>query len=338
MTSFASPPSPGMHAVARSLAVDRATAEVVEALERSGVRSILLKGPALARWLYDDGALRPYLDCDLLVGPEDVSATEQTLRSLGFERIALDTIPNDWPRHARAWIRPHSPTVDLHLTLPGAEASPQEVWQILSGDTERMLVGGTMVETLAPAGRALMLALHAAKDGAREKKPLHDLAHGLERVPRETWAAAAELAARVQAEAPFATGMRKLPTGRVLATALGLPHTTSARTVLRDRGAPPLSVGLDWFFSHRGARRKLALVARKVVPPRTYLRAWRSIARRGRLGLAVAYLWRPLWVAWRAPTALLALWRARTEARRHTLASTSVPAPPLRDQEPRGRP
>jgi hypothetical protein len=64
--------SRALRLTAHALARDVATAEVVEALRAAGVRSIVLKGPSIARWLYADGQPRPYGDTDLLVSPADL--------------------------------------------------------------------------------------------------------------------------------------------------------------------------------------------------------------------------------------------------------------------------
>jgi hypothetical protein len=108
----------------RALVVDVATAELTAELRSKGVRSILLKGPAFARWLYDDGALRPYGDADLLVSVDTVVTVEASLRASGYELLPSSAIPGDFPRHARGWTRPGGGAIDLHTTLPGAEAAP----------------------------------------------------------------------------------------------------------------------------------------------------------------------------------------------------------------------
>src|SRR4051812_33541241 len=49
-------------AVMRKMRMDLAIAEVVEALRDAGIPCILLKGPSTARWLFDPGELRTYID------------------------------------------------------------------------------------------------------------------------------------------------------------------------------------------------------------------------------------------------------------------------------------
>lgn len=307
-------PPPSMAPALKVLSVDRVTAEVVSALRAAGIRSILLKGPALARWLYDERAVRPYNDCDLLVGPEDVERAEDVLRARGFERFGIDAIPGDWPRAARTWVRGDGAAVDLHHTFAGIGAPDAELWGVLSADTETMVVGGVEVDVLSLPARAMTVALHAAKDGVRVPKAVHDLGHAVERLPSELWTQAAALASRLDAGAAFVVGLRRTPAGAALAERLHLSYTMSIATALRARGAPPLAIGIDWFLNERGFER-VVLIARKLFPPPEFLRAWKPIARRGPAGLAAAYALRPLWVVWHVGPALYAWMLARKASR-----------------------
>jgi hypothetical protein len=303
------------------MATDRVTAEVAEAFRGAGIRGILLKGPAVARWLYDEGALRPYLDCDILVSPELFPVAEGILVDLGFEREGLDAIPKDWPKHARTWYRDDGGNVDLHRTLFGVGVGDDELWGTLSSRTEGMRVGGADVEVLDLPGRALVLALHAAKDGPRVGKVRHDLGHALERAEPEVWDEAARLAARLAASATFAAGLRLLPAGQDLARELNLPSEVPMGAALRRHGPPPpFAVGMEWLAGAPGLKGKPTLVGRKVFPPPDFMRAWTPLARRGPVGLAAAYVWRPFWVLWRLVPAFRAWRRARRETRRSTLA------------------
>jgi Uncharacterised nucleotidyltransferase len=303
--------SPAEDLAIRTLTVDLLTGRVISRLRQAGIPTILLKGPAIARWLYDEGAARSYVDTDLLLAPDDLPAAERLLASLGYEPEGHGTIPNDWPRHARTWLHADSTNVDLHRTLVGVGVDPAELWKVLSEQTETMRVGGVDVDVLRPPARALVLALHAAKDGGRIAKVRHDLGHAVERLPLDLWEETSALASRLNATSSLAAGLRMTARGEVLAAELRLPSETVMGLALRTTGAPPLAVGIDWLFTAAGTKRKLLLVARKLVPPPTFLRAWTPLARRGRLGLAAAYVWRPVWVIWRSGPALWAWWQAR---------------------------
>lgn len=312
----------------RSLRIDAVTAEVTNALRDAGVQNILLKGPTVARWIYR-GPERTYVDCDVLVRSRDLRRSNQILEGLGFERQGRDSILHDWPRHAASYGR-DGVWVDLHRSLPGVTVDSDRFWAALAAHRASMRVGGSDVDVLDPAGRTLVLALHAAKDGGRVRKPVEDLGRALEALPPELWRAAADLAAEVGAIAAFGAGLRRLPAGSVLASRLGVPSLVTPDIALRTEKAPPLSVGVDWLLRSRGVRGKVGLVVRKIFPPPEFLRDWLPLARRGRWGLLVAYVWRPIWVAWRTVPAFAAVLRARSRARRSGEVTARDGSLPLR--------
>src|SRR5687767_8225712 len=55
VSAGAASPGARSHRLGTALAVDAVTANVVAALRRAGVASIILRGPAIARWLYAEG-------------------------------------------------------------------------------------------------------------------------------------------------------------------------------------------------------------------------------------------------------------------------------------------
>jgi hypothetical protein len=313
MTEYGAP-STAVRAAARILSLDRATAEVVTELRDRGVRSILLKGPSAARWLYDDESERPYVDCDLLVGPNDLTNAERVLVEIGFRRKGLDSLRVNLPKHAVTFRRGDGVSVDLHRSFLGVGADDNALWRELTRHTETMPIGGAQVEVLTTPARALTIALHAAKDGARESKARQDVARTLERVLAEEWRQAAHLAERLMCGSAFAAGLGRVPEGAALAQRLGLPTTTTTALALRRSAPTPLAAGMNWLLTAPGIRGKLPVVISKLFPPPGYLRDWSPLARRGGWGLAAAYVWRPLWMASRAIPALFAVLRARTAA------------------------
>jgi hypothetical protein len=299
-------------ATARSLAVDRFTAEVVRAFDHAGVESVLLKGATFVDWLYDRGEIRAYLDSDLLVPPEDAIAAERVLQALGFERLP-EPPPLRGAPHAAPWGREGDTTsVDLHYTLFGSGASPTEVWNALRPHFRPMSVAGLTVRVLDDAGRALLVALHAAQHGGLTERPRRDLERAVERVPQETWERAARLAVEVDAITPFASGLRLMPAGAMLAERLTLPEPGLFGLLEEGTGAP-LALGFERLARTPGLVGKLALIRREVAPSADRLRWLSPLARRGRLGLAAAYIHRPLWLLRRAPPSWLAWQKRRRE-------------------------
>jgi len=295
--------------------VDWATAELLRAFDAAGVESILIKGASVVRWLYDPGERRPYSDFDLLVPPTDVVAARNVLTRLGFQP-ALDEsdMPTWWREHAVGWLHlGRGAVVDLHQGLPGVGVDGDTLWRTLTARSETILIAGFAARTLNISGRALLLALHAAHHGAGFGRVLDDLEQALGRADLETWRQAADLAASLDATAAFATGLRLVPRGRKLADELDLPTDRPVALVLKVTSPPPVALGFEQLARARGLRAKLRILRHKVVPPPTFMRHWSPRARQSRLGLVLAYAWRPIWLLRSAPAGFKA-WRAARRA------------------------
>jgi hypothetical protein len=287
-----------------TLALDSAAVDVVAGLRDRGVRSILLRGPAIANRLYVDRP-RAYEDVDLLVAPTDVEAVEEAVRAAGFELTARDV-------HAAPWVRARDGvTLDLHTTLVGVGADAHTVWDELGRATEPLALPRGEVDVLRPPGLALNVTLHAAQHGIEGGKSLEDLARAIERLSEETWREAAGLAERLDAVPALATGLRLLGSGAALAERLGLPWERSRELSLRAGSAPPTALGFWRLAETPGARNKARLVAGEIAPSPAFMRAMYPVARRGGVGLVAAYLWRPLSLARQAGPGFLAWRRAR---------------------------
>lgn len=302
-----------MAAAAGGLAIDAATAEAVIALSDAGVRSILLKGPSFDTLFYDADEPRPYSDIDLLVRAGDLARAAEVFERLGYRERA-DREPSRVVEHARVWVRASDRRhLDLHQTLGGVDRSDVDPWDVLAADTDRMSVGQTQVEILSRPARALHVALHAAVAEPEDEKPAIDLSRALERLPMDTWAAAAALAGRLGADSAFATGLRRLPAGAQLAAELGLAPPRSVEAALLASSAPYSAWTVEQLSRARGLRAKLRIVLPRLLPNPQFMRVWYPSARRGRGWLALAYLRRIAWLLSAAPRALRAWRRARRE-------------------------
>ena len=80
--------------------------------------------------------------------------------------------------------------------------------------------------------------------------------------------------------------------GDALADELGLPRPSSIDAALRGRARPP-ALTIDRLARASGTRERIAIVARKLVPPPTFMRHWSPAARRGRAGLLLSYVRAP---------------------------------------------
>jgi hypothetical protein len=309
---------PRLFAAARNLVVDRITAEVVVELAAAGVRPLLLKGPSVARWLYDD-APRMYSDTDLLVAPDATDLTEAILSGLGFEP-PLPESSADRPWKVHDWRRyGDGALVDVHRTIPGADADPADVWATLSRATDRLAVAGADVEVLSLPARTLHVALHAAQPGADMTQPLEDLKRLLAQSPDALWEAASALAEEIQATNALADGLLLLPSGREVLGRLGLEGRPRIETALAHADVPRSTAGyalaLEELGHVSGIRAKAVWLRAKLVPPVVFMRYWTPLARRGPARLGAAYVWRWMWLAKTAVPGLVAWLRARRRIR-----------------------
>jgi hypothetical protein len=300
--------------IAANLAVDVVTAEVIEALRGEGVASMLLKGPAISAWLYGEEteAPRTYDDLDLLVPPDAVERSDRVLARLGFANRFAEFATGESVEHSSEWWRPGSPVaVDLHRSVFGARADPADIWQAFESDSDRLVVAGAEVDVPSRPGRALIVALHAAHHGVDETKPLRDLSRAIERADFALWDDAARLADRILATPAFAAGLLLTENGLSIAERLGIADAVDTEAALLASSPPPTARGYTRLAATPGIRRKLAFLARKLVPTPAFMRHAFPIARRGRIGLAIAYLWRPVWLLAHAGPGLIAWLRAR---------------------------
>ncbi len=75
-------------------------------MHKRGIRPLLIKGPAVAAWLYDDPAERWYGDVDLLVDPELFDAAGDDARRARVSRHEPGLAGERATRHRRAsWHR-----------------------------------------------------------------------------------------------------------------------------------------------------------------------------------------------------------------------------------------
>jgi hypothetical protein len=305
-----------IRAAARGLAADVAAAEVLAAFAERGIPSLLLKGPAIAGRLYGADEVRGYTDVDLLVARTDRERAARALTELGFTPVVTEReLRGHRPLHATEWVRRDGALVDLHLTISGAGATAEHVWEALRAHAGALDLGAIEADVLDAAGVALLVALHAAHHGPGVEQCTSELRRALDRLPEQTWREAAALAREIDAEAALAAGLSIDPRGADLAVRLGLPSELPVDVALRASGPPPLALGLEWLSRAPGFRAKTGLVARTACPAPGALRAWRPRARRGRASLALAYVTHPFWLARHLPSSALAVRRARRASR-----------------------
>jgi len=292
-----------------NIRIDAAIGEVVAALARRGIFSVVLKGPALRDWY---GADEPaYSDGDLWVAPDQFAAAMAELRVLDFvPEVDERGLPEWWLEHAAGFHRARDGAqIDLHRRLPGVGVSPASAWQLLSERTEPFMVGGVRAARLCPPDRALQVTLHALHHGVAEQRPLAHVAAAIRALSAADWLAASQAASELAAAEGLAAGLELLPEGRALARQLALPPVHAVKVRLQASSPPSAALTLQ-DMAEASLPRRLAMIARKLFPPPGYIRHWWPPARRSRRMLLLAYLYRPFWVLRQLPAG----YRARRAA------------------------
>ena len=183
----------GRHQQRLALPLIALALELLPALERSGLRALLLKGPALAVQTTGQAWGRGGGDLDLLVAPGDVPAAVAVLKGLGFSSLP-GMFPRDlssfWGRYCR-WVghelslhRPGSPWLDLHWALTTGRA-PHPSFEALWLEREMVSLNGKALPTLGRHHAFQHGCLHAAADQWMNLNHLLDLARLAPALPVE---------------------------------------------------------------------------------------------------------------------------------------------------------
>lgn len=273
--------------VARTLLLDLSAVRAVDLLARHGVPALLLKGRAVADWLYA-GELRDYVDVDLLVDPDRRDQAVDLLSTVGYEHWLSGADGSEYGRYELELLGDHGVCIDLHHSLIGLRADPETCWRVLWERTEEIVVAGRQVRALDPPARTMHLALHAAQNGAADQKAAADLDRGLAVLPPSTWREALSLARTLDAVDAFSGGLHLRPAGRSLARALDLPPPRDVSVILRVSSVPQEALQFQHLLDTPGLPGRGRLVARKLWPTAVYMRSRSPLARRGVVGLLAA--------------------------------------------------
>ena len=76
-----------MESAARQFRLEEQLRHLLQGLEAGGVRSLVLKGPALGRSVYPEAASRPTSDIDILTPPRQILHSRKVMESMGYRCI-----------------------------------------------------------------------------------------------------------------------------------------------------------------------------------------------------------------------------------------------------------
>lgn len=305
------------HQIAQRLWMEAAAGAAWAHLADAGISAIVLKGPAIAHWLYRADELRVSRDVDILVAPDDFERAQASLAGIGYQTRLAGAPACEIGPNSMMLLGSNGVCIDLHHRLIGVDAVRGRCWEVLSQHTVPLpLATGVAVDVLDVGARAMHLALHAAQSGRADTKAMADLERGLQHLRPDDWRAAADVAGVLDALPAFAAGLSLCPSGRELAERLALRAETSVELQLRISGAPAESLFFVRLAEVRGIGGKVAVVARKLWPTPAFMRANYPRAAVGRAGLVVARLERPVVLIARGTPAVIGWFQARARARR----------------------
>ena len=151
--------------IARVTYITSVAAEVTGALEKEGIRVVLLKGLALEHTVYGSGGLRQMSDADLLVDPANALRARDILVRFGFVSMPLKS---GLYRHIILDLGNHLPelrrggmSVDLHYRLFSSEGVEMVAGAI--AEAEVITVAGNAFHVLPPVTAFLGLVSHICK-------------------------------------------------------------------------------------------------------------------------------------------------------------------------------
>ena len=142
-----------------------ATAPAVEALERTAIPTLLLKGTALALTVYPGPGLRPMADVDVLVPERLAAPARRVLAEAGWHPSLPEPERRLAHLHAQEFVREVDGVpgaLDLHWRAlwEGREPEGDDAWW---ESAEPLRAGGFESRILAPADQLVQLCAHAAR-------------------------------------------------------------------------------------------------------------------------------------------------------------------------------
>jgi hypothetical protein len=173
----------------------RLTAELLKILrlfENSNIASIPFKGPILAHTLYENPALREFIDLDILVRKQDVFRVLRLLPELGYRKIPYYSraqesviLERDYHYHlehedGRNFVEIHWNVLARHFVLP---ISMDRWWD--RGETVQ--IESRPVPNLSCEDLVMALCAHGCKHMWQSVNWIIDLAKLLERYPDLNW-------------------------------------------------------------------------------------------------------------------------------------------------------
>ena len=290
--------------VARTVHAGRQIGAVADAMRAAGIPAIILKGPALARTVYPDPALRQSVDIDLLVRPADVFAAEAVLEEMGYQ-CSLKLSEKLQDAHNEGFEAPNDGLyLELHWVLDyDAGLFPDQWYDRLFDRRITSTTDGISIDVMNPVDHLLYLVFHNVfqhrairLDWVFDTALMMDVLHPPEdweefidtayrhhiRIPTELATTASTLWIGTQIPETYADySTWPAPTDRELRLwrhATALSRSVFSRQYLKFQGK-------------QGAREKIGWVCRFIIPSSSVMGEFRKSSSRFDLPLAHIRRW-----------------------------------------------
>ncbi len=157
-----------MHNTFVTLQLAGETARAADFFRTNNQRLLVLKGPALAEFLYGDVSARMTGDLDLLVPLKELDRAHSLLEELGYkENPYFSTVLSDWKwrHHHLTFYHPVSGIkLELHWRMhpgPGKEVSFEEMWK----ERQYISLGRSSIPIMGTEHLFAFLSIHGARHG-----------------------------------------------------------------------------------------------------------------------------------------------------------------------------
>ncbi len=159
-----------MQSAIRNTGLYRELGQVLAALRDAAVPAIVLKGAHLGEIVYDNIALRPMVDVDILVQKADLLRAGEKLLELGYTcRQAWRDVADAAHHHLPPFIKPNATPIEIHWRLMsqiGSSGRMEHPFQIdIAGLWERAqpaTIAGIQTRALSPQDLLLHLCVHTS--------------------------------------------------------------------------------------------------------------------------------------------------------------------------------
>lgn len=267
-------------------------AEVAHLLREQDIPVLHIKGPTVARWLYEADE-RPWGDVDVLVPRSLVREALAVLAERGLHERYPGVNPDTSEDHAVTLAhtdpRLGADEVDVHERFPGIDADPDEAFAQLWRRREPAELAHTRVWFPDLSTRALLVALNTARTPGSPRART-DLDRALGAGSGVDWEDVVALASRVRALPALRAGLELHPTGREVVARTRLADVAvSPEWLLRLAEAPRTALRLDE-LRRLPLRARVPTVVRWLFPPVAVLRMRDPRAAGGPGAVALAYV------------------------------------------------